>query len=137
VDAEQRHPLQRSTLQALEVNGPDDLARQGTSSPAPHIRIAAQLAVNILMTYHRHHHDDQMDFTSSAERHGIAHEDVLHAIRNVVVFREQHDSEDDRMLVIGPNRTGRLLEVIVVPSRAPARVIHADVLRAKFYKLLS
>lgn len=78
-----------------------------------------------------------MEFTASAAKHGISREDALHAIRNVTVFREQRDHDERRMLIIGPDRTGRLLEIVVVPSRAPTRIIHADVLRAKFYKLLS
>jgi hypothetical protein len=40
-----------------------------------------------------------------------------------------------QMLVIGPSRTGALLE-LVVPTDEPHRVIHADKLRAKFYKYL-
>jgi hypothetical protein len=40
---------------------------------------------------------------------------------------------DDRLLIIGPDRTGRLLEVVVIdPERDPA-VIHAMPLRRKFY----
>jgi hypothetical protein len=38
--------------------------------------------------------------------------------------------------IIGPDRAGRLLEIVVVPSRVPRRVIHVDVLRPKFYGLL-
>lgn len=33
------------------------------------------------------------------------------------------------MLVIGADRSGRLLEIVLVPADEPARVIHADVLR--------
>ena len=40
------------------------------------------------------------------------------------------------MLIIGPDRQGRLLEIVVVPSLQPERIIHADVLRPKFYELL-
>jgi hypothetical protein len=37
--------------------------------------------------------------------------------------------------VIGPDRTGRLLELII-PADEPPRIVHADVLRSKFYDYL-
>ena len=77
-----------------------------------------------------------MEFAKSAAKHGISEEDALHAIRNVKVYRLQSDGSDSRMLIIGPDRQGRLLEIVVVPSQEPERIIHADVLRPKFYALL-
>lgn len=41
-----------------------------------------------------------------------------------------------RLLVIGPDRHSRLLELVVVPAQAPVRIIHADRLRPKFYDYL-
>jgi hypothetical protein len=43
---------------------------------------------------------------------------------------------EDRLLVIGPDRHGRLLEVVAVPAVGPVRIIHADTLRPKFYDYL-
>ncbi|GAA5166767.1 hypothetical protein GCM10023341_25250 [Ornithinimicrobium tianjinense] len=43
---------------------------------------------------------------------------------------------EDRLLVIGPDRHGRLLELVAVPAHAPVRIIHADRLRPKFYDYL-
>jgi hypothetical protein len=43
---------------------------------------------------------------------------------------------EERLLVIGPDTTGRLLEIVAVPVEVPARIIHADVLREKFYAFL-
>jgi hypothetical protein len=77
-----------------------------------------------------------MEFTKSAAKHGISEADALHAIRNVQVYRLQIDGSDSRMLIIGPDRQGRLLEIVVVPAQEPERIIHADVLRPKFYALL-
>ena len=37
--------------------------------------------------------------------------------------------------MIGPDQTGRLLELII-PADEPPRIIHADVLRPKFYDYL-
>ncbi len=41
-----------------------------------------------------------------------------------------------RLLVIGPDRHGRLLELVALPVQAPVRIIHADRLRPKFYDYL-
>ena len=43
---------------------------------------------------------------------------------------------DERLLVIGPDRHGRLLEIVAVPATEPTRIIHADALRPKFYDYL-
>lgn len=43
---------------------------------------------------------------------------------------------EDRLLVIGPDRHGRLLELVAVTAQAPVRIIHADRLRPKFYDYL-
>lgn len=40
---------------------------------------------------------------------------------------------EDRLLVIGPDRRGRMLELVAVPAYQPTRIIHADRLRPKFY----
>ena len=56
---------------------------------------------------------------ASARKHGIANADILHAVRNA----------------LRPSRTGDLLEVVFVADE-PARIIHADRLRAKFYEYL-
>ena len=38
-----------------------------------------------------------------------------------------------RLLVIGADRHGRLLELVAVPVGTPTRIIHADLPRPKFY----
>lgn len=43
---------------------------------------------------------------------------------------------EERLLVIGPDASGAMLELVVVPTDAPARIIHADRLRPKFYDYL-
>jgi hypothetical protein len=49
----------------------------------------------------------------------------------------EYDYEgEDRLLVIGPDRQGRMLELVAVPADQPARVIHADQLRTKFHDYL-
>lgn len=43
---------------------------------------------------------------------------------------------DERLLVIGPDQEGNLMEVVAVPAQTPLRIIHADTLRPKFYDYL-
>lgn len=74
-----------------------------------------------------------MEIADSARRHGIDDQDILHAVR--VPFRRVHHAED-RVLIIGPDRGGRLLEVVVIDSEEDAAVIHAMPLRRKFYDYL-
>jgi hypothetical protein len=58
----------------------------------------------------------------STRKHGIADEDMLHALRNAIRIAE---SEDFTML-IGPARDGQLLEVGVLDARGDDPVvIHA------------
>ena len=42
----------------------------------------------------------------------------------------------EQIVVIGPDRSARLLELVVVPANDPERIIHADVCRPKFYDFL-
>ncbi len=75
-----------------------------------------------------------MEIADSARRHGVLNEDIEHAIRNPlrVVAGEGRD------LVIGADRIGRLLEVVILdddPKEEPV-VIHAMPLRPKFHHYL-
>lgn len=83
-----------------------------------------------------HHYVDIVEIAGSARKHGIADEDILHALRNVLRYIEQDYDGETRLFVIGADRGGRLLEIVAVPATDPQRVIHADVLRPKFYDYL-
>lgn len=76
-----------------------------------------------------------MEFAGSARKHGITDADALHAITNAVVTVQQ---DADRVLFLGPDSTGRLLEVGVLfaSEDADPTVIHADVMRPKFRRYL-
>ncbi|MDF2443285.1 MAG: hypothetical protein JWR01_1488, partial [Subtercola sp.] len=67
---------------------------------------------------------------------GIDDADIAHAIRNIIRYLEQDYGGERRIFIIGADRTGRFLEIVAVPSPEPTRVIHADVLRPKFYDYL-
>ncbi|MCV7208782.1 hypothetical protein [Mycolicibacterium canariasense] len=76
-----------------------------------------------------------MEIKDSARKHGIADADMLHAFDNALRYVELEYRGELQFLVIGPSRTGALLELIV-PCDEPQRIIHADNLRAKFYPYL-
>lgn len=77
-----------------------------------------------------------MIITASARKHGIADADILHALRHPFRYVEQEYEGELRTLVLGADRSGRLLELVVVPHDDPQRVIHADRMRPKFYDYL-
>jgi len=75
-----------------------------------------------------------VEIADSARKHGIRDEDIDHAVRNPlrVIAGEGRD------LVIGADRSGRLLEVVVLdddPDEEPV-IIHAMELRPKFHHYL-
>lgn len=75
-----------------------------------------------------------MDVADSARRHGVADEDMSHAVRN----RLRVVAGEGQALVIGADRAGRMLEVVVLdddPEDEPV-IIHALPLRPKFFPLL-
>ncbi len=51
-----------------------------------------------------------------------------------LVEYEYHGEE--RLLVIGPDASGAMLELVAVPADEPTRIIHADRLRPKVYDYL-
>lgn len=73
-----------------------------------------------------------MEIAESARRHGIADEDIRHAARNAL----RAVSEGDRLLLIGADRNGTLLEIVVLDPDGDAVAIHAMPLRPKFYRYL-
>jgi uncharacterized DUF497 family protein len=77
-----------------------------------------------------------VEITDSAGRHGITAADIRHALDHMFRYREQEYDGELRLVVIGPDATGRLLELVLVPAHMPQRVIHAQVLRRKFYDFL-
>jgi hypothetical protein len=74
----------------------------------------------------------------SARRHGVADQDIRHAIEHPVVVADiDPDADPPKMLAIGPNRAGNLLEVVVLTLAGDKLlVIHAMPLRRKYRGLL-
>lgn len=79
-----------------------------------------------------------MDIHRSARRHGIADAEIGHAVDHpLVVVDLDADGERPRLLLIGPDRSGNLLEVIVLLLADERRMaIHAMRLRAVYLPLL-
>jgi len=72
----------------------------------------------------------------AARRHGIADDDMIHAIDHVITT-EDLGEEPDRWLVIGPDRAANLLEVVIlVTAEDTELIIHAMPMRATYRRLL-
>lgn len=77
-----------------------------------------------------------MEFHRSAHNHAVAEKDVLHAIDHQLAV-EDAGEDPDRWLVVGPDRAGNLLEVVVMITGEDVQVvIHAVPMRSKFRRLL-
>lgn len=77
-----------------------------------------------------------MEIADSARKHGISDDSMLHAWENAIKIAEFEYDGEERLLVIGPDVSGNLLELVAVPIVEPTRIIHADRLRPKFYDAL-
>lgn len=72
----------------------------------------------------------------SARKHGIADEDILHAIDHALAI-EDIGEDPDRWLVLGPERAANMLEVVVLTTSDGGQlVIHAMPMRPIYERLL-
>jgi uncharacterized DUF497 family protein len=77
-----------------------------------------------------------VEIHESARKHGVVDEDIDHAIDHALAI-EDAGEDPDRWLVVGPDRAGNLLEVVVLTTVEDTQLaIHAMALRAKFRRLL-
>jgi hypothetical protein len=74
----------------------------------------------------------------SAHKHGIDADTILHALDHVLTVIDLEPEADPRkVLAIGPDRAGNLLEIIWIELADDVDlVIHAMPLRPTFYDLL-
>ncbi len=72
---------------------------------------------------------------SSALRHGVDSADIQHALSKAVVVEEIGD-DPVRYLVLGPDRAGNVLELVVLDRPAGPAVIHPMAMRTKYRRLL-
>ena len=72
---------------------------------------------------------------ASALRHGVDPEDIQHALAHALAVDEV--GEDPlRYLVLGPDRAGNPLELVVLDRPNGPAVIHAMSMRPKYRRLL-
>jgi hypothetical protein len=72
----------------------------------------------------------------TAHRHGIADDDMLHAVEHSMLV-DDIGEDPDRWLVIGPDRAANLLELVVlITDEGDVLIIHAMPLRAVYRRLL-
>jgi hypothetical protein len=77
-----------------------------------------------------------VEIHSAARRHGIADDDMLHAVEHALAVEDLGD-DPDRWLVIGPDRAANLLEVVVlVTVEGVEMIIHAMAIRPAYRRLL-
>ena len=75
-----------------------------------------------------------MEIYASARKHGIADRDTTHAVEHAVVVGEQ---DDGKVLYLGPDRAGNLLEVVSVARDDGSEVaIHAMRMRSIYEPFL-
>ena len=77
-----------------------------------------------------------MEILGSALKHGVKDADIQHAWLNAIRLVEYDCEGEERPMVIGADRNGRLLELGAVTVGTPTRIIHADLLRPKLYNYL-
>lgn len=77
------------------------------------------------MTNHTHH---------TARRHGVSDDDIQHAIR-LCQYREEYD-DGGRILYLGPNQAGNMLEILSIREEDEELVIHAMPMQAEYETLL-
>jgi hypothetical protein len=75
-----------------------------------------------------------MEIHPSAHKHGVADEDIEHAVENAMSIDER---DDDTRLYLGPARDADLLEVVtIVREDGSELAIHAMRMRPKYLPLL-
>ena len=79
-----------------------------------------------------------MEINGSARKHGVPDEDIVHAVEQPMVEYEVGDDDPPRRwLVLGPDRAGLMLElVLLVFDDGAEMVIHAMPMRQKYESIL-
>ncbi len=79
----------------------------------------------------------RIEFAQSARRHRIGRTRARYVIANSVVESTVpgQEGQDDRLVYLGDDPTGRALEVMAVPIEAGILVIHVMDLRPKWRQL--
>jgi hypothetical protein len=76
-----------------------------------------------------------VEVSDSALKHGVNADDIDHAIRHAIVIEEVGE-DPARYLVLGPDRSANLLEVVILDRPTGPVVIHATPMRTRYQRLL-
>jgi hypothetical protein len=80
------------------------------------------------------YYNSTVEIHPSARKHGIADEDIEHAMRHALAI---YDQDDDTRLYLGPARSADLLEVVtIVRDDGSELAIHAMKMRPSYRRLL-
>ncbi len=74
---------------------------------------------------------EQPLIASSAHKHGLSDDDIMHAFNNPVLAE---DLDDGFTMLIGPSQTANLLEVGVIDSPDGPIIIHAMPARPNYLR---
>lgn len=78
----------------------------------------------------------RVEVLGSALKHGVDPSEIDHALRNALVIEEV--GEDPlRYLVLGPDRSANLLELVILDRPTGPAVIHAMPMRPQYRRLLA
>jgi len=69
-----------------------------------------------------------VEIHQAGRRHGVPDEDIAHSFEHVVTWI-QLDDDPPRYLAAGPDRSGNLLELVILDAPDGVLVIHAMPLR--------
>jgi hypothetical protein len=78
-----------------------------------------------------------VDIHPSARKHGVADEDLRHAVANALYIGQIEEGPPVRVLYLGPDRAANFLEVVVIErDDGTALAIHAMRMRRRYGALL-
>jgi hypothetical protein len=82
------------------------------------------------------YYNKRVEIHESGRKHGVADEDIVHAIDYVLAL-EDAGEDPDRWLLIEPDTAGNLLEVVVmITAQGTQFAIHAMPMRPEYRRLL-
>lgn len=83
------------------------------------------------------YYDGGVEFHRSAFKHGLDESSIVHAVDHALVIVDlDAESDPPKVLAIGPDAAGNLIEVIWLELDDYSFVIHAMALRRHFFDLL-
>jgi hypothetical protein len=74
---------------------------------------------------------DEPVIASSARRHGLSDDAILHAFNNPI---RSEELDDGLVMLIGPDHAGNLIEIGVATSDAGPVIVHAMPARPKYLR---